>query len=80
MTQQFTFIYFIWVFIELFLNSIIGDVETYIDNIGRYVLKSTCVTATKYKKARVFTTGIHIKLNDEPNLHVFTNLSITNQD
>ena len=42
-----------------------GDLETYFDNIGRYHIKSYRVSATEYKKSRIFTTGIHIVLNDD---------------
>ena len=42
-----------------------GDLETYFDNIGRYHIKSYCVSASEYKKSRIFTTGIHIVLNND---------------
>ena len=45
-----------------------GDTEVYFDNIGRYVLKSYRVSASGYKKGRVFTTGIYITLSDDMEL------------
>ena len=45
-----------------------GDLEMYFDNIGRYHIKSYCVSASEYKKSRIFTTSIHIGLNDDINL------------
>ena len=48
----------------------LGDIETFIDNIGRYVIKSYRVTTTGYKSARIFTTGIHIVLDGNKNVQV----------
>ena len=42
-----------------------GDLETSFDNIGRYHIKSYRVSASEYKKSRIFTTGIHIVLNND---------------
>ena len=47
----------------------LGDIETFVDNIGYYVIKSYRVTTTGYRSSHIFTTGIHIVLVDNKNLH-----------
>ena len=42
-----------------------GDTEVYLENIGHYVQKKYWVSASSYKKDRVFTTGIYITLSDD---------------
>ena len=42
-----------------------GDLETYFDNIGRYHIKSYCVSVSENKKSQIFTMGIYIVLNDD---------------
>ena len=41
-----------------------GDLETYFDNFERYQIKNYSISASEYKKFRIFTTGIDIALND----------------
>ena len=41
-----------------------GDLETYFDNFERYQIKNYSISASEYKKFRIFATGIDIALND----------------
>ena len=41
-----------------------GDIETYIDNIGKYVTKTYRVSKNKVESADVITTTLHINIDD----------------
>ena len=48
----------------------LGYIEAFIDNTGCYVIESYGVSATGYKSLHLFTTGIHIILDDNKDLEV----------
>ena len=41
-----------------------GNVETYIDNIGKYIIKNYCVSKDENNTTDVITTTLHIKLHE----------------
>ena len=50
------------------LSCPLGDLITYIDNIGRYIIKNYRVTKNKTPSADVITTCLHIILNNSDKL------------
>ena len=51
-----------------------GCIDTFIDNIGRYITKNYRVKSDKPEKSLIFTTGIHIVLDPLSNIQSMENL------
>ena len=57
-----------------------GDIDTFIDNIGRYIVKSYRVSVEKNKQADIITSCLHIVGNPEGRLQTLSRLKPSSWD